>query len=245
MAKKKTFIARHVLEVRHSKKSFNFLDYHGELVDYLLDATGYEKIKVDKSGARIEVVSKDLKETFFVSFENFGLQLEAIEDFKTFKDQSLKLLKIIDGFAKYHLRKVVRIGTESTIFVNIPSRAEEGIRQIYFNKLFANKANFERKTGLKVTDIAQLYLDTDNDGIKTNITTGPTNFNEVINRFFVKAGLYDTFGGKNGVFYKIDAYSENLKETGLEILSNQIIKQIDLISNSYEGYSSLFNEKTK
>lgn len=245
MGKQKTFTARHILEIRHTKKTFNFLDYYGELVDHLLNTTGFDKIKVEKSGARVEVVSDNLDETYFFSFENFGFQIEAKDDFQSFNDTTIKILKIIEDFPKYRLRDVIRIGTKSTVFCNIPSRSEDGIKQLFFNKLFANKDRFESNTGLKVEDIAFLYLDTKNDGIQSHITTGPSNLEEVIARYLPKVDLYLPFGKKSGVFYEIDAYSENLEDVTLEKIKSQVEKQIALIEKSFTGYMSLFNDKTK
>ena len=60
MGKTRTFIARHILEVRFKQKNFSFLDYYGELIDAIHAATDFEKVKVEGAGARVELASEDL-----------------------------------------------------------------------------------------------------------------------------------------------------------------------------------------
>ena len=245
MPKVKTFIAKHVLEVRFKEKNFKFLDFYGELIDALHSATDFEKVKVENAGARIEVASADYSKTYFFSLENFGFQIDAETDIESFKTHVSKLLAFVGNFQKFELKDILRIGTKSSFFCHIPSRPEEGLRQIFFNKLFANKSAFESTTGLEITDIAFTYFDAKSGDVKSNILTGPSNLEEAISRYFQKPKLYSGFNQKAGVFYDIDTYSEYLGKLTSAELNSKIATQIGVIEKSFTGYMDLFNEKTK
>jgi len=245
MGKTRTFIVRHILEVRFKQKNFSFLDYYGELIDAIHAATKFEKVKVEGAGARVELASEDLSKTYFFSLENFGFQLDAEKDIESFRTNATKILTILSDFSKYEIKDPLRIGTKSTFFCNIPSRSEEGIREIFFNKMFANKQTFEQATGLEISDIAFAYLDAKNSQVQSHIMTGPSNLNEVIEKFFSKPKLYKDFGKESGVFYETDTYSEELGKLDVTSIAAQISSQIGLIEKGFEGYMDLFNEKTR
>jgi hypothetical protein len=246
MAKKDTIIIKHILEIRLKKRIFSFLDFRGELVDFLLDKTGFERIKISDNGARIDVVSKDLSEIFFFSLENFGLQIDGAEDFDSFRNQTNKIFNLIQEYGNYSIGDVVRIGTKSSIFCHIPGGSFEGTKQKYIDLMLCGSKKIEEKSELELKDIAFTFMDLqEKNGSKgkAHITTGPATKEEVIEKFFGKNEKYLNFSKENGIYYEIDYYQPEEKNLTQEQLRQQVLSNINAVEKKFNGFLSLFKDE--
>jgi hypothetical protein len=245
MAKVKTYIGRHILEVRLEKRIFNFLDFKGELIDFLLEKTDFPKVSINTDGVRIEIASETLDQKYFVSFQNFGFQIDAQSGFDNFKVSTSNLISMLIKYKKYKTNKIARLGTKSSIFCNIRSRSESEIRQLFFDKLFANKNIFEEKTKLKVDDLGFFFLDNNYNEYKTHLTVGPGNLDEFIQKYIGKIDLYKDFKSKSGIIIDLDVYSENLGKLNYDKIVEKSNSQIDTIEEIFNNFIKFFDEKAK
>ncbi|HUS60288.1 MAG TPA: hypothetical protein VMX76_02820 [Nevskiaceae bacterium] len=243
MATEYSSIIKHVLEIRLKKKNFSFLDFRGEMIDYLLSKTGFERIKISNNGARIDVVSSDLSEIFFFSIENFGLQIDGADDFKQFNEKVNQLFSLIEGFGKYKFSDVVRVGTKSSVFCHQKGKSLEAVKQKYTDLMLSGYKKIEKATGASLKDLAFTFMDFEEGLGKTHILTGPVTKDEVITKFFGMHQKYQDFSKKVGIFYDIDYYQEKEKQVELEDLKEQILNNVKTIEEKFDGFLKLFESK--
>jgi len=239
MKNKYTLLMRHILEIRFKNKTFSFIDTKGKMIDFLIKEGGFEQVKI--ALGRIDVSTKDLLEFFFFSIENFGFQLEAVDNFDVFKSKIDVLFSFIEKYKEYKFNDVIRLGTKSYILCHVKGKNFDELKEIFRGKLFKSADDIEKKTNFKLLDYAFISDLTNNEG-KVNVLMGPTTKEEVIKKYFNNNEKYNSFDKKNGIYLEIDYYQDN-KQVKNDKLKEQAITNIDTIKKLYEGILSYLVEK--
>lgn len=230
---------RHILEIRFKNKTFSFIDTKGKLIDFLIKEGGFEQVKV--ALGRIDVSTKDLLEFFFFSIENFGFQLEAVDNFDVFKSKIDVLFSFIEKYKEYKINDVIRLGTKSYILCHVRGKNFDELKELFRGKMFQSSDSIEKKTSFKLLDYAFVSDLANNEG-KANILMGPVTKEEVIKKYFNNHEKYNNFDKKNGVYIEIDYYQDE-KQIKNDKLKEQAIGNIDTIKKLYEGILSYLVEK--
>lgn len=226
---------RHILEIRFKNRAFSFVDTRGKLIDFLIKEGNFEQIKL--SPGRIDVSTKDLSEFFFFSIENFGFQVEAIENFDFFKSKIDLLFSFVDNYKEYKINDVIRIGTKSCILCHIKGKNFDDLKNIFRNKMFKGSDEIEKKTNSKLLDYA-FSSDLTNDDGKANILMGPVTKEEVIQKHFGNHEKYNNFNKKNGIYIEIDYSQDQESQIKNDKLKEQAKANVDNIKKLYEGILS-------
>ena len=230
---------RHILEIRFKNKAFSFIDTKGKLIDFLIKEGGFEQVKI--ALGRIDVSTKDLLEFFFFGIENFGFQLEAVDNFDIFKSKIDVLFSFIEKYKEYKINDVIRLGTKSYILCHVKGKNFDELKEIFRGKLFQSSADIEKKTSFKLLDYTFVSDLTNNDG-KANVLMGPVTKEEVIKKYFNNHEKYNNFDKKNGIYIEIDYYQDE-KQIKNDKLKEQAIGNIDAIKKLHEGILSYLVEK--
>jgi len=234
---------RHILEIRLKNRVFSFIDFRGDFIDYLIRETKYENVNI--KGNRIDVASKDLSEAIFFSLENFGFQIDAANDFKSFNEKATKLFSLLASYTKYSFDSVVRVGTKSSILSHHKGRGIDALKQKYKELFFKNNQKLESNIGFNLTDLGYSFQDLEKNGNKLNLLTGPATKDEAIARFFEnKRELYEHYEKDNGIYIDIDYYQKKeQKISDLNTLKQQIEGNIVAIENVFEGVMKYIEDK--
>lgn len=226
---------RHILEIRLKNRIFEFIDFKGNFIDYLIKKTGYENVRI--TGRRIDVATKDLSEIIFFSWDNFGFQIEAAEDIEKFKKKNAELFSIIKSYGKYKFDYTSRIGTKTSIFNHHKGEGLETLREKYKNLFFKNNKELEKNIGFNLTDVGYFFQDLETNGNKLNLLSGPATKDEAIKRFFDNKNQYDSFKKDNGIFIDIDFFQlKEKKIDGFDNLKKHIDTNIDSIQTIFNGF---------
>jgi hypothetical protein len=238
-------IARHTLEVRLKNKIFSFLDFKGKMIDSLVKETGYENIRFENNGSRIDLVSDDFSEAFFFSISNFGFQIEGAENFEVFKVKVNKFFSLLNNFSEYDFSSIIRIGTRSSILCHKKNKNYDVVKQTYKDLMFKDYAKIEKKMGSRVLDLGYILSDMEKDGGKLHITTGPMTKDEAIQKIFGEHEKYSNFKSGHGVFYDIDYYKDDFNEDmSKEDIKKLALSNIDTLKETFEGFIDyFFNEQ--
>lgn len=231
-------IARHTLEIRLKTRSLSFMDFKGEMGDFVLKKMGWNQLKV--TGVRLDLTNENLSEVFFFSWENFGMQLEANEDFEVFKTKIKKLFEIIREFNKYQCTDVVRIGAKSSIFYHKNGMSFDGLKQVYKNIMFKDVATLEQKMGAKIADTGIIAVDMESQDGLVNFTTGPMQKNEIITKVFQNSH-YDSFKYENGIYFDIDFFQKDSGNISIKELEEKALKHVDMIEGKLSGFLEYFS----
>lgn len=233
-------IMRHILEVRLKRRMFSFFDFKGEMLDFLVSKLKAENIRVSNNGTRIDVASKDFKEVFFFSLENFGFQIEASTSFDDFRQKVDKILDCLNEFEKYKIGTINRIGTRSIILYHRRGDTFETAKNIFRDKLFADFGDFQTKTNTELSDVAY-FFDVKKDGGIANIQTGPVTKDEAIAKYFDSQVFYKDFDRNNGFLFSIDFAPIEEKTIDIETLKTEIdsgISNVEAILTGLKAYLS-------
>jgi len=239
MKNKYTLLMRHVLEVRFKNKAFSLIDTRGKIIDFLVKEGGFEQVKI--ALGRVDVSTKDLSEFFFFSIENFGFQLEAVDNFDIFKTKTDTLFSLIDKYKDYKINDVIRLGTKSEILCHIKGKNFDELKNIFKKKLFKDFEKIEQKTSFKLNDYA-FVSDFIKDEGKANILMGPVTKDEVIQKYFNNHEKYKNFDKKNGIYLAIDYCQNQGSQIKQDKLKEQVKINIDNIKKLYEDIVSYFTD---
>ncbi len=243
MKKNNTTIMRHILEIRLKNRIFSFIDFKGDFIDYLIRETRYENVNI--KGNRIDVASKDLSEAIFFSWDNFGFQVDAVDDFKSFNEKVTKLFSLLSSYTKYSFEYVVRVGTKSSILNHQKGLGLDSLKQKYKELFFKNNQKLESYIGFNLMDLGYSFQDLEKNGNKLNLLTGPVTKDETIARFFDnKKDLYERFEKDNGIYLDIDYFQlKEQKISHLNTLKQQIETNISAIENVFNGVMKYIEDK--
>lgn len=233
---------RHVLEVRFAKRSFSFMDYRGELIDFLAKRLNGENIRFTDNGTRADIAIKDLSKVFFVSYENFGLQIDGSESFEDFSNFSKTLIETLKFFEKYKPNSITRIGTRSSILFHPKGYDFETIKQKYKDIIFTNYKDMETETNTQMIDLGcDFDLKKNDDDV--HITMGPVKKDEAIKKYFKNSEHYEKLI-RDGIFFDID-YAKNFgnKPFSIEEIEKEITDNIKNIDEIFSGFLIYFNIK--
>lgn len=242
MKTKNTSIMRHIVEIRLKNRMFGFIDFKGEFIDFLIKETKYENVKL--AGHRIDVASKDLSEAIFFSWENFGFQIEAVNDFKSFKEKNNEVFSLIKSYTKYNVQNVIRIGTKSSILTHVKGKGLDSIKQKYTELFFKDNKKLEKNIGFNLTDTGYFFQDLEKNGNKLNLLSGPATKAEAISRFFDGRKQYEIYPKDSGIYLDIDFFQ--LKEeqiSDIDQLKNHIDENIDSIEKVFQGFMEYIEDK--
>jgi hypothetical protein len=237
--KKDKIIMRHVLEVKLEKRIFSFIDYRGELVDFLIKNLNGENIRIMRDGTRIDIASKDLSKVYFIGYESLGLQIDGVDSFEVFIGNVKKLFGVLKDFGKYNPESIIRIGTRSSILYHHRGDSFDGIKEKYKNMVFANYKNMETKTNSILNDVAYTF-EFKRDNGRANILTGPVTKEESIQKFFKNEDHYKNFEGSNGLYFDIDFSKSEKKEYSIDQLEKDIENNISNVKEIFEGLITYF-----
>jgi hypothetical protein len=239
---KDKIIIKHILEVRLSKRLFSFMDFKGELLDFMIKNLKADKVRFVNSGTRIDVASDDLLNVFFISYENFGIQIDGVESFDEFREQVSKIIEVIKLFGKYKIDSVVRIGTKSSILYHKGGDSYETLKQKYKDFVFGNYKVMEGKTNTQLSDVAYVFDLKRENGV-ANVLTGPVTKEEAMQKFFGNGQRYEKFNVSNGFFFDIDFAKNGNKEiSSLDELAEEIKDNIKNIEEIFNGFLDYFND---
>jgi len=228
---------RCILEIRLKERVFSFLDYRGELIDFLVANSGGKKVRYSNNGSRVDVATDDLKKVIFLGIGNFGIQLETVDKFEDFKDEAKKLLDLIGLFGKYKFKNISRLGVKSVIYCHKKGKGLDSMRSFYRGKMLKGSEVLEKSTGTKVIDFGYTFNDVEIGGSKANITTGPVNGEEAIVRFFEGDENYNIVIKNPGIIYVIDCYRDNMVNNLNSVsIIEEINNNIDYIQKAFEGF---------
>lgn len=234
-------IMRHILEVRLKTRMFSFFDFKGEMLDFLVSKLKAENIRVSQEGARIDVASKDLKEDFFFSVENFGFQIEASVSFEDFRQKVDKILDSLSKFEKYKIGTINRIGTKSIILYHRRGDTFETAKNMFRDKLFADFGDFQTKTNTELSDVAY-FFEVKKDGGIANIQTGPVTKDEAIAKYFDGKEFYKNFDRNNGFLFSIDFGKVEEKTIDIETLKAEVKSGISNVESILTGLKVYLSE---
>lgn len=235
-------IARHTLEVRLKNRSLSFMDFKGEMGDFVLKKMAWNQLKV--TGVRLDITNENFSEILFFSWENFGIQIEAQEDFDGFKTKIKKLFEILNEFKKYQCVDIARLGTKSSIYYHKNGMSFDGLKEIYKNIMFKDVSILEKDMGAKITDTGIIAVDMKSDDEDINFTTGPMEKEEIITKIFQNK-LYDGFQYGNGIYFDIDVFKKDLGALTLKELEERALKNIESIEAKLAGFLSYFSGVNK
>lgn len=234
-------IMRHILEVRLAKRSFSFMDYKGELIDFLATRLSGANIRYKEDGSRIDIATKDLSRVFFVSYENLGLQLDGVESFRDFTEFSKTFLETIDFFKKYDPQSISRIGTRSSILFHSKKDNIEDLKQRYKDGVFTTYRDMEEKTESTLFDLGFSFDLKRDDGI-ASIVMGPATIDEIKQKVFTNKDLYNNFGRKDGLFFDIDLKKDFKDKTfSIKELLPKVTESIIDTEKIFNGLLGYFN----
>lgn len=230
-------IARHVLEVRLKNRSLSFMDYKGQMGDFIIKKMGWNKLKM--TGSRVDITDENMDKVIFFSWENFGLQIEATEDFSDFKKYVEKLFEIVEEFKRYEVTDIARIGTKSSIFYHKNGMNLQGLKDVYKNLMFKNVDEIEKKMKGKVVDTGIFAVDMEIDDGRINFTTGPMSKEEVVMKIF-QNDHYSGFRYDNGIFFDVDLSKKELTLSNALELKKIVLANIDNIEERLGGFIEYF-----
>ncbi|MBU0661466.1 hypothetical protein KKG22_04815 [Patescibacteria group bacterium] len=231
------FIARHTFEIRFKNRNLTFMDYKGEMGDYIIKKMDWENLKL--TGSRFDIANNNFDKILFFSWENFGLQIEVSNDFEDFKDYINKLFEILDEFKKYKVGDISRIGIKSSIFYHKYGIGVDEVKSIYKNIMLKDSGVIEKKMGGKIVDTGFLAINMQSDAKFVNFTTGPMTKNEVISKIF-KNDLYDSFNHKSGIYFDIDLSQKDLNFDNLDKLKEWALESSSSIEKKFKGFIDYF-----
>ncbi len=240
--KKERIIMKHILEVRLKHRMFSFLDFKGKLLDHLVNELGGVNVRFTKDGTRIDIANKDLSKVYFVGYENFGLQVEATENFDNFIVEIEKLFNALKSFGGYKVESVSRVGIKSMVLRHCKGDNFEILKQRYKEVVFGNYKVMEEKTSASLSDVTYIFDFEKNNGI-ANILTGPATKEEAIQKFFGNKKLYNSFDRDNGMFFSID-FAKNKEEevASLDELGKKVKENIETLKEILEGSINYFKK---
>lgn len=222
-------IMRDILEVRFKNKSLNFMDYKGEFGDFIIQEKGWENIRL--KAARVDIADKDFKNTVFFSWENFGLQTEAADNFEDFTNGVIDIFRIIKKFKKFKVGEISRIGTRCSIFYHKRGMNFETLKEKFKKMTFGDYSVFEKKLKSKIKDVGIYVVEMEDDDYSLKFSVGAMEKNESLEKAFAEnRGLYENFQYQSGIFFDIDLYQEesNFKDDiEIEARIKKNIKEIE------------------
>lgn len=235
---KEKILMRHILEIRLTNRMFSFVDNKGKMMDSLVKVFGATNFKLRNDGARFDLATDDLMKSFFFSYENFGFQLDATEDFDTFKRQAEDFFRKLNGNTYYTWTDgLLRVGTKSEIFYHKTGESLEKVKEVFNNKFTPYKSELQTDTGSAITDVAYHFDFTVPTG-NANVTLGPTSKEEALQKFFSeKVKLYEKkFDTSNAYTFVIDiANTQKLDIDNWNSLEKRVVTQISDIEKLYDG----------
>ncbi|MDP4007747.1 MAG: hypothetical protein Q8P68_00990 [Candidatus Peregrinibacteria bacterium] len=238
MAKKQDhLIARHILEVRLKNRSLSFMDYKGEMGDFIIKKMGWNKLKL--TGSRVDITNDSLDKVVFFSWENFGLQIEASENFDDFKTYINKLFEIVEEFKRYQTTDIARIGIKTSVFYHKNGMSLDGIKEVYKNMMLKNASEIESKMEGKIIDTGVFAIDMESDAGHVNFTTGPMSKEEIVSKIFGN-DYYSNFKYDNGIYFDIDLSQKELKLDSSQKLKELAIESVDSIEKKLGGFLEYF-----
>lgn len=240
MTNKDSVIMRHILEIRFSKRQFAFRDFCGKLADYLVEKTKFDKIRF--ADIRIDAVSDDLREAYFLSWENFGLQVDSVETFDVFNEKVKKLIEIVNSFDEYQKENIYRIGTRSSILFHRKGESLDVLKQRFKNKMANNSQELEKAIGLKISDVGYTY-DMESENHQSHLLLGPVTKQEAIQKFFGKNSYGDLFKNDHGIYYEIDLFKENKEEFDFSQIEELVSENISAIETGFNEFIKYFYQE--
>lgn len=233
---------RHILEVRLKKRVFSFLDFKGRLVDFLLEKFSGDKIRVSNNGSRIDIASGE-DVFYFVSVENFGLQVDGATNFDSFKETINRLFDALEEFKDYDIGPITRIGTKSVILYGPSHMSPKSVQDTYKEKFLQHSEKLHDYTGGEISDIAVVF-DLKKDGGIANVTTGPVTKEEAMMKFFDnKSTAYQKFDRNHGFLFSFDFGKNDEQNYNFDELRKACLAGVDSVENLFSGFKNYILEQ--
>lgn len=238
-----TSTSRYILEIRLNKRIFSFLDFKGELIDYLLTEAGHDLVSLRQQ--RVETSKKDFSEKFFVSWENFGIQLESQNNSKNFKERAEKIINLLSAFGEYNFDSLARVGTRCQSIVHIKGTSLEGNTQKFKDKMFNGYEYLKTQTGFTHLDIGAVFNDIQDGQLKGHLLVGPVSKSEAIQKYFSDTTpLYESFSKQHGVYMDVDIYKdEQVSVSSSSDIVAHVEENIAKIESVTLGFTSYIRDK--
>ena len=241
MTNRDKIIARHTLEIRFRNRFFGFSDLKGEMTDFFIKNAGIETVRYarDKSD-RVDFLSSDLSEAMFFSMENFGIQIEATEDFEKFREKVKWFFSIISSYGKYNFGdEITRIGTKTAGLFHKNGLSLEGLKEKYKSSLFKQHSTFEKISKSKTTELWFILTNFEKENAGINVGIGPLTMLEAINKFFGNNPNYQEQDIEQGLLLEIDYFQNKEKSKSKEELTTTILKNIDDLEKTFYDFANI------
>jgi hypothetical protein len=243
MSNKDKFIAKYVLEIKLSNKDLAFLSKRGVYAKQVI-----EKLSVPKfltSNERFDLASEDESEKYFISWENYGLELEAKKDFDVFSGKAKKLFDALSELEDYKKNKIARIGVRGQFFFHKQGKGFNDIKGRY-EKLFLNKDGLEQSLGGNIIDVGLHNVDFKINNRRINISVGPAKKEEVIEKFYKNNTLYKEFKNNAGLYLDIDVGLTVQNAFEKDNLNDEITNNIKILEEKFQAIVAyFFSEETR
>jgi hypothetical protein len=238
-------IMRHTLEIRLKKRLFGFMDYRGRMIDHMSDRLKTNQIRMRSDGTRFDLADDELKNLYFYSYENFGFQVEASDDFEDFRRFVNKFIADIKTFPDYIWTEgLARIGTRTSILYHRRYDSIQTVTKAYQELILTNHGKISELTKSEIFDTAHNFeMKINNNTV--SVQTGPVTREEGISKFFDnKLKLYNNkFNKDNALYFSIDVSGNNPDEVDdFEMLQKKIESQISDIETIFTGFKAYFNQ---
>jgi hypothetical protein len=237
-------LIRYILEVKLKNRLFSFVDFRGEMVDYLIAKNNFDQVKLAPNGVRFDLANDKRDRFYFASLENFGFQSEANVDFSGFKTQSKYFIDSIRDFKKYNIEGgLARIGVKCVILDRVFGLNKTDLKKEYDKVIFGNSLDFLGQNGISVFDTCGVF-DIKNEKSKLNVVSGVVTKEEGVLKFFDnKDKLYD-FGHGHGLLFAIDSSYDGVSSvTDWSGLEEAIEEQVSEIESTFDGFKARFPSK--
>lgn len=216
------FVGRNIFEVRLKNKNLEFVDFKGEMAQFLMKNDDFQNFKMFAN--RIDLTNENNSRIFFISWENLGLQIESIDNNNDLSNEKEKLFKLISSYSKFEIENISRIGIKTTKIIHFRNKTLEQLKQAFTKIFFRDQKIFEQ-SGVRITDNGIFALEVDYKTYKAHINMGVMTKKEVIEKVF-QNNLYDNFSYEYGIFIDIDIYTDIYQFDDFSTLSTDSEQQI-------------------
>ena len=221
--------SEHVLEIRY-KPIGAFLDIRGSVADQIAESTHLKEWSISEHRIDFKDAPEKWKDSAFVSYRNCGYLAPNPATKSYFPDQATKFLRKLREIPEFKLPPITRIGVRSTFIAGCDKKFDE-LLNLFIDKLGLPKDKLAGLFSGEIIDAGlPLYLRS-NHG-RFNITTGPMEEEQIKGLFRGKDEL-----PKIGLYFDIDYFKEDLKETNEKELAGLIKTFAD---ESWEKSEKLF-----
>ncbi|MEZ7821118.1 MAG: hypothetical protein QMB51_02305 [Patescibacteria group bacterium] len=163
---KNKFLAKYIFEVKLNEKNLFFIDKKGEILDSIIkNYKDLTQFALSENLNRIDLKNDNKDKSVVISWENFGFQLDLIEDdfnfekFKLFFDSFIKLLKSIDDVYTRDVKNLFRIGIRAVVVYCPHNKKTPELQNVYKTKFFNGFSSFEKIFNFNLSDFGVFAIE--------------------------------------------------------------------------------------